>query len=108
MTYELCCLRVPYEANSIDELIRKQKTVRLKNIPTGYSAPLNELIHEMLQYNPKKRITADRIKTACHKNLKIEQEDILQPLDPLMETIVIPESEQRWINLVPLPPKAKK
>ena len=38
----------------------------------------------------------------------MEQRDNLTPLDPLMETIVIPESEQRWINLVPLPPKAKK
>lgn len=45
VAYELCCLRVPYEASSIEELIRKQKTVRLKNIPMGYSAALNELIH---------------------------------------------------------------
>lgn len=30
------------------------------------------------------------------------------PLDPLIDTIVIPESEQRWVNLVPLPPKIKK
>ena len=82
--------------------------MKLKNIPTGYSAALNEIIHEMLQYNPKRRITADRARMNCLKNLKIEQEDVLLPLDPLMETIVIPESEQRWINLVPLPPKIKK
>ena len=44
----------------------------------------------------------------CLRALKMEQRDNLTPLDPLMETIVIPESEQRWINLVPLPPKAKK
>ena len=81
---------MPYEANSIDELIRKQKTVRLKNIPTGYSAALNELIHEMLQYNPKKRINADRVRNTCLKNLKLEQEDVLQPLDPLMDTIILP------------------
>lgn len=108
VVYELCCLKVPYEADSIDELVRKQKTVRLKNIPTGYSSVLNELIHEMLQYNPKRRITADRVRTTCLKNLKIEQEEVYQPLDPLMETIIIPESEQRWINLVPLPPKVRK
>ena len=83
--------------------------MRLKNIPTGYSAALNELIHEMLQYNPKKRINADRVRNTCLKNLKLEQEDVLQPLDPLMDTIVLPEcGEQRWINLVPLPPKMKK
>jgi len=83
----------------------------LKNIPLapyGYTYSLNELIHEMLQYNPKKRITADRVRQACLKNLKIDHEDNLQIMDPLMDTIVIPESEQRWINLVPLPPKVKK
>lgn len=69
---------------------------------------MNELIHEMLQYNPKKRITADRVRQACLKNLKIDHEDNLQIMDPLMDTIILPESEQRWINLVPLPPKVKK
>jgi serine/threonine protein kinase len=108
VAYELCCLKVPYEASSIEELIRKQKTVRLKNIPMGYSAALNELIHEMLQYYPKRRISADRVKATCLKNLKLENEDVLLPLDPLIDTIVIPESEQRWVNLVPLPPKIKK
>lgn len=45
VAYELCCLKVPYEASNIEELVRKQKTVRLKNIPAGYSAALNEIIH---------------------------------------------------------------
>jgi hypothetical protein len=62
----------------------------------------------MLQYFPKRRASADRVKTVCLKALKMEQEENIVPLDPLMETIVIPESEQRWINLVPLPPKIKK
>jgi hypothetical protein len=63
----------------------------------------------MLQYNASRRINADRVRAACLKNLKLEQEDILQPLDPMMDTIVLPENgEQRWINLVPLPPKVKK
>lgn len=88
--------------------MRKQKTVRLKNIPSGYSSALNELIHEMLQYFPKRRVSAERVKAICLKALKMEQEEQLTPLDPLMQTIVIPESEQRWVNLVPLPPKAKK
>lgn len=35
--YELCCLKVPYEANTIDELIRKQKNIKLKKIPRCYS-----------------------------------------------------------------------
>lgn len=111
VAYELCSLKVPYEATSIEELIRKQKTVRLKNIPTGsggYSSALNELIHEMLQYYPKRRISAERLKLTCQKNLKLEVEDLLVPLDPLINTIVIPESDQRWVNLVPLPPKIKK
>jgi serine/threonine protein kinase len=39
--YELCTLKVPFEASSIEELIRKLKTQRLKNIPNGYSSALN-------------------------------------------------------------------
>ena len=62
----------------------------------------------MLQMNPVKRLSADRVRSTCMKNLKIDIEEILQPLDPLMNTIFIPETEQRWINLVPLPPKMKK
>lgn len=92
MAYELCCLRVPYEASSIDELIRKQKTVRLKNIPMGYSGALNELIHEMLQYYPKRRISADKVRLTCLRNLKLDTEEMFLPLDPLIDTIVIPES----------------
>lgn len=45
LAYELCCHKVPYEANSIEELIRKQKTVKIKNIPHSYSSELNQLIH---------------------------------------------------------------
>lgn len=74
----------------------------------GYSAALNELIHEMLQYYPKRRISADKVRLTCLKNLKLETEEMYLPLDPLIDTIVIPESEQRWVNLVPLPPKIKK
>jgi hypothetical protein len=64
--------------------VRKQKNIKLKNIPHGYSNTLNELVHEMLQYFPKRRITAERIKAICLKALKIEQEDTLVPLDPLI------------------------
>ena len=48
VAYELTCLKVPYEAESIEGLMMKQKTTRLKNIPSGYSSALNELIHQML------------------------------------------------------------
>jgi hypothetical protein len=88
--------------------MRKQKVTKLKNIPTTYSAALNELIFEMLQINPKKRISADKIKATCLKYLKVEFEESHPVNDQLIQTIVIPESEERWVNLVPLPPKAVK
>jgi len=62
----------------------------------------------MLQFNPKKRLSADKVKTICLKNLKIDLEETFVPLDPMMDTIIIPDTDQRWINLVPLPPKLKK
>jgi serine/threonine protein kinase len=72
--FELCCLKAPYEALSIEELIRKQRVTKLKNIPTNYSCALNELIFEMLQTNPKKRISAEKIKVICLKHLKVSFE----------------------------------
>ncbi len=73
--YELCTLKVPFEANSIEELIRKLKTQRLKNIPNGYSPALNELIHEMLQINHKKRISAEKVIQYCQKEGKYNKEE---------------------------------
>lgn len=90
VAYELCCLKVPYEASSIEQLVRKQKTNKLKNIPTYYSAALNEIIYEMLQNNPKKRTSAQKIKLVCLKNLKISSQENIIQIDPLIQTIVIP------------------
>jgi hypothetical protein len=47
----------------------------LKNIPNGYSQQLNELIHEMLQVNPKRRISAEKIFQYCQKQGKIVKEE---------------------------------
>ena len=66
-------MKVPYEAESIAELVRKQKTVRIKNIPYFYGSALNEIIHEMLQFNPKKRISGEKVKQHCLKQLKMDQ-----------------------------------
>ena len=41
----MCCQKVPYEADSIDELVRKQKHTRIVNIPYYFSPDLNELVH---------------------------------------------------------------
>ena len=78
------------------------------NIPYYFSPDLNELVHEMLHFSPKRRVSAERVRQTCLKHLKIDSEDSINLLDPLINTIVIPESEQRWVNLVPLPPKGKK
>lgn len=70
--YELCCLKVPYEADTIEELVRKQANVKLKSIPAGYSSELNDITFEMLQFEPNKRISAEKVRMTCLKFLKIE------------------------------------
>lgn len=89
VAYELCCLKVPFEAASINELIRKQKYTNLRNIQ-GYSTELILIIYEMLQVNPKKRTSADKIKAACIHNLKLKPEENAIIVDPLLDTIILP------------------
>lgn len=58
LVYELCCLKVPFEANSIDEMVRKVKYQKSKSLPTVYSYTLDELVKRMLDVNPSNRISA--------------------------------------------------
>lgn len=50
--YEMCCLKVPFEADSIPEMIKKVKYQKSQNLPTMYSYGLDELVKRMLETNP--------------------------------------------------------
>lgn len=70
----MCCLKVPFEADSIDELTRKIKNQKVKTIPSSYSNSLLEIIKKMLEINPKKRISAEEIFKVAQEKLKISTE----------------------------------
>lgn len=64
-----------------------------KTIPKHYSSSLNEVVQRMLEIDPKKRITADKIIEMCRKNLNISSERKIKEADVLMQTIIVPETK---------------
>jgi serine/threonine protein kinase len=97
--YELCCLKVPFEVDSPEEMIQQLKLTRKKSLPRYYSTELHEVVEKMLEIDPKKRITAVAIIQICLKNLKIDTER-KGTESVLMKTIVVPETKERWVNLI--------
>mmetsp|Transcript_107227 Transcript_107227/g.260330 ORF Transcript_107227/g.260330 Transcript_107227/m.260330 type:complete len:531 (-) Transcript_107227:133-1725(-) len=59
--YELCALRVPFDANSISDLVKKICRGPTPSIPSGYSDFLRQLCTEMLNRNPTSRPSAESI-----------------------------------------------
>lgn len=59
--YELCALRVPFDANSISDLVKKICRGPTPSIPSGYSDFLRQLCAEMLNRNPSGRPSAESI-----------------------------------------------
>lgn len=55
----------------------------------------------MLEIDPSKRATPDYIIHLCKKNLKINTEKKIDDI-VLLKTIVVPETNERWVNLVHL------
>lgn len=57
----MCCLKVPFEGDSIDEMIKKIKYQKSKSLPTMYSFGLDDLVKKMLEVNPQKRLSAEEV-----------------------------------------------
>ena len=71
LIYELCCLKVPFEADNISELCYKIKSQKVKCIPSSYSVALLEIIKKMLEINPSNRITAEEIFKIAQEKLRL-------------------------------------
>mmetsp|Transcript_37896 Transcript_37896/g.80514 ORF Transcript_37896/g.80514 Transcript_37896/m.80514 type:complete len:370 (+) Transcript_37896:102-1211(+) len=56
--FELCALRVPFEAQEIVQLVDRIIRGQLPHIPKGYSAELQKLSDDLLERNTTKRPTA--------------------------------------------------
>ena len=74
LIYELCCLKVPFEADNISELCYKIKNQKVKCIPSSYSVALLEIIKKMLEINPSNRITAEEIFKIAQEKLRLSTE----------------------------------
>lgn len=68
------------------------KNTLKRSLPKLYSTALNQVVQSMLEIDPKKRITADKIIQACKKYLNINSEKTTKENDVLMQTIVVPET----------------
>ena len=74
LVYEMCCLKVPFEADSIDEMIKKVKYQKSKSLPTVYSFGLDDLVKKMLEANPEKRLSAEEVYKIASERMRLETE----------------------------------
>lgn len=59
--YELCALRVPFDAANLASLVDKICRTRVPPLPHKYSGELQQLLNEMLNRNPDNRPSAGEI-----------------------------------------------
>lgn len=59
--YQLCCFKLPFEANSLPVLALKILKGAFPPIPNHYSKDLKALVLQMLQVDQKKRPSIDAI-----------------------------------------------
>ncbi|CAK8989877.1 unnamed protein product [Durusdinium trenchii] len=59
--YELCALRVPFDAPNIPGLVQKIVKAPVPPVPATYSAFLRELVSQMLNRNPDRRPNPEEI-----------------------------------------------
>ena len=71
--YELCALRPPFTANSMQQLYKKIIQGSFPNIPSRYSYDLNCLIKMCLQLRPEVRPTCDSILQMEQVNKKLTE-----------------------------------
>eukprot|EP00931_Biecheleriopsis_adriatica_P060437 TRINITY_DN362_c0_g1_i1.p1 TRINITY_DN362_c0_g1~~TRINITY_DN362_c0_g1_i1.p1 ORF type:complete len:515 (+),score=88.94 TRINITY_DN362_c0_g1_i1:30-1547(+) len=59
--YELCALKVPFDAPNISSLVQRICRGPTPQLPSGYSDTLRQLCNEMLHRNPNSRPSAETI-----------------------------------------------
>lgn len=59
--YEMCALKVPFDAASIPKLVQAITGGRIPEVPSGYSNFTRNLVKEMLNRDPNKRPGCDEI-----------------------------------------------
>jgi len=59
--YEMCALKVPFDASSIPQLVTAITSGRIPSVPSNYSGFVRGLVSDMLNRDPNKRPSCDDI-----------------------------------------------
>ncbi|CAE8651384.1 unnamed protein product, partial [Polarella glacialis] len=59
--YQLCALKVPFDAANIKELGKKITSAKIPTVPSEYSEGVREVCSDMMRRDPVKRPTADGV-----------------------------------------------
>jgi NIMA (never in mitosis gene a)-related kinase len=71
LLYQMCALKMPFDADSLPNLSKKILKAEYKDIPNNYSDNLKNLIRSLLQVEPKNRPTVKEILSKIFFNLII-------------------------------------
>ena len=103
IVYEMCALRPPFTANSMDGLYKKVLKGAYPRIPPAYSNDLEKLIAKCLKIDPKNRPTAKELLKII-PSYDSESEDTKSSIN-LLNTIKIPRTDMHnsecWKDQLP-------
>jgi NIMA (never in mitosis gene a)-related kinase 1/4/5 len=88
--YESICLRPPFRASNMEGLYKKVITGLYPNLSSRFSKELGHIIKAMLQVNPKKRPTAEKLLNSNIVLNKVEElfgETLAETKSVLLSTI---------------------
>jgi NIMA (never in mitosis gene a)-related kinase len=71
LLYQMCALKMPFDADSLPNLSKKILKAEYKDIPNNYSDNLKNLIRSLLQVEPKNRPTVKEILSKIFFNIII-------------------------------------
>ena len=71
LLYQMCALKMPFDADSLPNLSKKILKAEYKEIPNNYSDNLKNLIRSLLQVEPKNRPTVKEILSKIFFNIII-------------------------------------
>ena len=61
VSYEMACLRVPFEATSVVHLVVKVCEAEPEPLPSRYSRPLNGIVFGLLEKQQEKRLSLEEL-----------------------------------------------
>lgn len=84
--FELCALKVPFDAPNIPGLVQKIIRAPVPPLPSGYSSFLRQLCNEMLDRNPDRRPSPDDILARTQIQAVVKQ--MLEEAQAANETVI--------------------